>query len=285
MTIDRGAYLRDGFLLVRGLLAESAIDEALDEIRAIFNAQADRLELRRADSPTVDDVASLLARVFMADSDAFRAAARLVQWSVTLQRLSACEAFVGVARALGMSVPVLATRPVLHIMGDRLKIPGSYHTTPPHQDWRAVQGSLDQLNLWVPFHDVDGSHYPLQIVPKSHLLGLLESEPHGFGHRVVEGLVDEKAFRSVEMRKGDVIFFSGFIVHRTGPSNASDALRLSASFRFNNAAEATFVRRRYPIPYFQTDMTLLPDPPPRDDVVRFFSPSETANASSNSQTP
>jgi hypothetical protein len=92
-----------------------------------------------------------------------------------------------------------------------------------------------------------------------------------FGHRVANGEVDESAFEPVPLRRGDAVFFSGFLVHRTGILGGV-AVRIALSYRYNNAAEPSFVARNYPSPYvYRPDMRLLQDDfPSADDLRRIF---------------
>ena len=52
----------------------------------------------------------------------------------------------------------------------------------------------------------------------------------------------------VEVKQGDALFFSSFLVHRSG-DNVTDAIRWSCHFRYNDLAENTFIERKYPNPY------------------------------------
>jgi len=62
-----------------------------------------------------------------------------------------------------------------------------------------------------------------------------------------------------------------FLVHRTGSLGGVIA-RIAFSYRYNNAAEPSFVARNYPSPYvYRPDMRLLQDDfPTAADVRRFF---------------
>jgi len=173
---------------------------------------------------------------------------------------------------LGLSVPALSTRPVVHYMADQLRVEGGYHKTPMHQDWRSVQGSLDGITIWLPLFDVGAGDYPLEVIRGSHRGGLLPSIDDPFGHRIVDGRIVDAAFTPVPIRRGDVIFFSGFLVHRTG-SLGSAMVRFALSYRYNNAAEPSFVARNYPSPYvYRPDMRLLRDGfPAPEDLRRIFS--------------
>ena len=111
----------------------------------------------------------------------------------------------------------------------------------------------------------------LEVIRASHRGGLLPSVDDPFGHRIADGQVDETDFSPVTVRRGDVIFFSGFLVHRTG-SAGGGRVRIALSYRYNNAAEPSFVARNYPSPYvYRPDMRLLDDNfPTADDIRQLF---------------
>lgn len=274
---DIDQYRAQGFWVAKGIVDHQWLDAILLDAQVIFNAQARRLGVREAPSAGIHDLSRLLADVFAADVSAFRAGARLIQWSVALHRVSLRECFLELVTALGVEAPVILARPVLHIMGTTLKIPGSYHTTPPHQDWRVQQGSLDAISIWVPLADINTDHYPLEVVPGSHRRGLLESKDHRFGHRLVEGQIADDQFKAIKMDKGDAFFFNAFTVHRTGAGSSDQHVRFSASFRFNNILEPTFIERVYPHPYIsQPDMALItpgfPTPEQVEQSLRVSAP-------------
>src|ERR1043166_965013 len=104
----------------------------------------------------------------------------------------------------------------------------------PKRDWSSDVCSSD-LDLGA-----------LEIVPKSHVLGLLESVENDW-YRTVEGTADDK-YVSVEVKAGDALFFSAFLLHRSG-NNITDSVRWSCHFRYNDLAEPTFIERKYPNPY------------------------------------
>lgn len=86
----------------------------------------------------------------------------------------------------------------------------------------------------------------LEVMPGSHVWGLLDSHEDEW-YRRIDGLSDEQ-YQPVEVRAGDALFFSAFLVHRAG-NNVTDSIRWSCHFRDNNLEESIFVSRRYPNPY------------------------------------
>jgi ectoine hydroxylase-related dioxygenase (phytanoyl-CoA dioxygenase family) len=253
----KAAYRKDGFVVLEGLVAEAALDACEAEFRAIFEAAAARFGIGPAAGPRPVDLTPVMTALFRADMAAYLAAAKLAQHAVALHRLGTDPALMAALRDLGLELPVISTRPVMFLMADALKVPGGYHKTPPHQDWRSIQGSLDSVVVWIPFTDVGPGHYPLEVAPSSHRRGLLPSVEDAFGHRLADGIVDAAEFRPLSVARGDAVVFSTLLVHRTGESGGPEA-RFAASFRYNNALEPSFVARSYPNPYvYRPDMTLI----------------------------
>lgn len=135
---------------------------------------------------------------------------------------------------------IIISQPVLHVMSPSLRIPDGYYGTESHQDWPSTQGSLDCVTVWIALTDATVGNFPLEVIPGSHKRGLLEGNVNG---SVLEIEADDKEFVPIECKAGDAIFFSGFIVHRTGKGNG---FRVAVSQRFDNASEPTFIERGYP---------------------------------------
>lgn len=267
-----GQFRRDGFVIVRDLISSDTLDHVAAEIAGVFGRRARAVGLGCADPVDQQTLSALLTRLFDHDREAYMSTARQTQHLASVHRLGVGPELMRIVADLGLAVPALSTRPVIHYMADQLKIEGGYHKTPVHQDWRSVQGSLDGISVWLPLYDVGVRDYPLEVIRGSHRRGLLPSVDDAFGHRVADGQIDEAEFTPVPLRRGDVIFFSGFLVHRTGSSGGA-TVRIALSYRFNNAAEPSFVARNYPSPYvYRPDMHLLTeDFPGAGDVRHLFS--------------
>jgi ectoine hydroxylase-related dioxygenase (phytanoyl-CoA dioxygenase family) len=261
---------RDGYVVARGLLNPDATCAVLSDCREVLRLQASRHGVNgaSADGAAFDAALGALFRVSM---PSYLAAAKLTQYLPSLHRLGVDETLLGLIRRLGVGRPVISTRPVVHIVSDDLKVPGGYHRTPPHQDWRSVQGSLDALVAWVPLVAAGPESSPLEVAPGSHRLGLLPAVPHPFGTTVADGQLPDDAFVPVDAAPGDVVVFSMFLVHRTGLSQRP-GVRWAVSYRYNNLDEPSFVGRDYPNPYVYRpkDELLVEGFPTADDIRRIF---------------
>jgi len=247
-------YRRDGLVVIPGLFAPAALETVARDLVATFQARARALGLDLPSGTGQDDFSELLAGLFAKDIASYMAAAKLTQYLASVHRLGVSPELMGVVDALGLGLPAISTRPVIHYMADRLKIPGGYQKSPPHQDWRSVQGSLDGLTIWAPLFDVGPADYALEVIRGSHRLGLLDSEPALPQQRVVDGLYNEADFEVLPLKAGDAVIFSGFLVHRTC-ERGGEAVRVAFSYRFNNVLEPSFVDRNFPDPY-----TYRPEP-------------------------
>ena len=264
-------FRRDGFAVVRDLVSTGTLDRIAIDIGGVFGRRARAIGLDADDPVDQRGLSELLTKLFARDQEAYTSSARQTQHLASVHRLGVAPELMRIVAELGLAVPAISTRPVIHYMADQLKIDGGYHKTPIHQDWRSVQGSLDGISIWLPLFDVGASDYPLEIIGGSHRGGLLPSVDDPFGHRVADGAVDESQFAPLPLRRGDVGFFSGFLVHRTGMVGGA-TVRIALSYRYNNAAEPSFVARNYPSPYvYRPDMRLLTDDfPAAADVRHLF---------------
>ncbi len=244
-------YRAHGYCVARRYVDPDAIGAVLSDMMRLFEAQLRALGLPLHDWATPEGMRANLVTLFQADQERYLAAARLSQLLTSVTALQASPPLVTLLDALGLSQPAIATKPVTHLMNDDLRVVGGYHKAPPHQDWRSMQGSLDGCVIWLPLVDVDADCYPLEVVPGSHTLGLLETEPHPATPAVVDPRMTDDLYQPVTVRRGDVVALSGFLVHRTG-TRGDQRVRAALSLRYNNTVEPSFVARGYPQPYTQS---------------------------------
>ncbi|WP_411288341.1 phytanoyl-CoA dioxygenase family protein [Phenylobacterium sp.] len=267
----RDHFLAEGFVVVRGLLDPAELDEINRQMGELFVLQLRRLCLAIDLGDSREAWQANAARLLAADPQLYISTARLTQMLPSANRLLLSEPILALVRELGVEVPVVSTRASNHIMSDLLRIPGGYHKSPPHQDWRSMQGSLDSLVLWIPTTPVTERSHALEVVPRSHLLGLLPTVDHIMTPTVSDPRITEDQFVRLPMNPGDVVAFSSFMVHRTG-EEGDGLVRIAFSTRYNNAAEETYVAHGYPTPYkysYQTDL-IVEGFPTIQDVSRTF---------------
>jgi phytanoyl-CoA hydroxylase len=263
--MDAKEYREQGFTLARGLFPAAEIDRVRADAREVFLAQMRRRGLDDG------DFEAGLYRFFASDLDGFVAASQQVQHLISLNRLGVDERVVAALRELGLGFPNISTRPLMLFNSRHLATREVYWRLPVHQDWRNMQGSLDAVVVWLPLVDVDRALGALEVLPGSHTLGLLEARVAGGYPEIAEGF-DESRFVPCEMARGDALFFSAFLLHRSG-TNTTDSIRWSCQLRYNNLREATFLERGFPHPYIYKprEELITPGFPSRAELEDFFS--------------
>jgi phytanoyl-CoA hydroxylase len=242
----REAVQEQGFVRLNGFFNKEDVERVRADAKWVFlNQMASRGIVAH---PGVDEreFERGMSRYFSEDPEGFINCGKTCQHLVSLHRLSLREEIIGRLTTLGVQRPNICTRPVLYFNSRHLAKSEVYYKSPPHQDWRSMQGSLNAMVIWVPLADAPFELGALEIIPGSHIWGLQDSHEDEW-YRHIEGLSDEQ-YQSVVMSAGDVLFFSAFLVHRSG-NNVTDSIRWSCHFRYNDLEESTFVSRKYPNPY------------------------------------
>jgi phytanoyl-CoA hydroxylase len=235
-----------GFVRSTGFLRKEDVERVRADAKWVFVKQMASQGFVTRTDPDEREFESGMSRYFSQDLAGFINCGKTCQHLISLHRLSLRDDIVAQLIALGVKKPNICTRPVLYFNSKHLAQSELYYKSPPHQDWRSMQGSLNSIVAWVPLVDVSQQLGALEIIPGSHLWGLQESREDKW-YRHIEGLRNDQ-YESVDVKAGDVLFFSAFLVHRSG-DNVTDSIRWSCHFRYNDLEEPTFVSRKFPNPY------------------------------------
>lgn len=272
-------YQRDGFVHFKGFFDPNEVEQVREDAKQVFINQMHHQSILSERTPNEAQFEAAMTEFFRRDLPGFINCGKTCQHLISLHRLSLSEKLILQLNALGLQTPVICTRPVIYFNSQHLSQSEVYYRTPPHQDWRSMQGSLNAMVVWVPLVDVNESLGALEIVPGSHLWGLLPSEQDEWYRRVAEA--DRFTYQSVEVAAGDALFFSAFLLHRSG-NNITDSIRWSCHFRYNDVSEETFIARRYAHPYiYKAQQELITEnfPTPEQLQTVFSRPPKTqANA-------
>ena len=269
--IDRQQYKKSGFLLLRSFIDANELDTVRNEARMIFMMQMKRNNLINSFEISEEEFETNLYALFKKDIQQIIYCGKQAQHLLSLHRLSLNQKILDVLNELGLEFPIINVRPTIFFNSPHLGKRDVDWKKPSHQDWKTTQGSLDSTVVWVPLINIDRSLGALEIVPESHKLGLLSYEMQSDYHTIVEDAAKHFQFVSVEVTKGDVLFFSTLLVHRSG-DNTSDSIRWSCHFRYNNLCEPTFIQRGFPHSYIYKpqDDLITPGFPSVQDVHEAF---------------
>jgi ectoine hydroxylase-related dioxygenase (phytanoyl-CoA dioxygenase family) len=108
-------------------------------------------------------------------------------------------------------------------------------TTPPHQDYYYIRGSVRTYSCWAPLGDCPISLGGLAVWPGSQKRGFLDHSVHHPGAIGGCGVpVDpaEAVWHTTDFVAGDAVFFHSHTIHKALPNLSGDRLRVSTDNRY-----------------------------------------------------
>ncbi|MBC8101515.1 MAG: phytanoyl-CoA dioxygenase family protein [Cytophagales bacterium] len=130
---------------------------------------------------------------------------------------SALDAFVNSSALLAVAESLMEGPGMLYLPFTAVKSGGGGGQFHFHQDNQYTRFDGPGINLWTALTPMTLENGCLQVVPRSHLAGTLDSHsPDGDGHKAVT--LDPESFVSIPMAPGDCIAFSRLTVHGSGPN-------------------------------------------------------------------
>jgi len=204
-------YKEEGYLLLPGLLDEITAAElrreVLDIMEQTANLSRERLQRARGSGD------------------------KLIQTSQYLSG-SALDEVVN-SEALRLLAEQLMEGPsTLYMPFTAVKSGGGGGRFHFHQDNQYTRFDGPGINIWIALSPMSPENGCLQVVPRTHLAGTLDSveNPDGDGHRTVAQ--DPTRFLPVRMRPGDAIAFSRLTLHGSG-ANQTDEPRVAYAIQFH----------------------------------------------------
>jgi ectoine hydroxylase-related dioxygenase (phytanoyl-CoA dioxygenase family) len=264
----------NGYVLLKSFLDKEDVNQILIDSKNVFYIQFKKLGYIKTESlyqTSDDEYYKCMFRLFEENTNVFINCGKQVQHLISLHRLSLNDKVISLVKDVGLSFPNISTRPVLYFNHPKLAKEKVYHTVDAHQDWRSMQGSLNSVVIWIPLIDIDKKKGALEIIPGSHLNGLVTNNiEHGFG-MIDKTIYKDDSFISISVEVGDILLFSSLLIHQSG-NNVSNTPRWSCHFRYNDLYEETFINRGYPHAYIYkpVDNLLTENFPTQIDISNTF---------------
>jgi ectoine hydroxylase-related dioxygenase (phytanoyl-CoA dioxygenase family) len=234
--IDDKAGLRqrlatDGYLLFRNVINPGKLQKLRDQITAVL---ADLGWIAGGSDRDSASVTGLAHRE--GEAGYFEALDRIVK----LEELHALAHDSDLIRILR---PVLGESVFPHPLSiTRLVFPGHPEiTTPPHQDYRNNQGTVNLTASWIPLGDCSIEQGGLAILEGSPRAGLLPLQyHHGPGNRgaILSDDLLKLRWVSTDYKLGDILLFSSLTVHSAMHNQHPSNMRLSVDYRYQVEGEA-----------------------------------------------
>ncbi len=263
MSDDFGNFYREnGYAVLRDLFKKEDIENALLDIFDLFETRFSDVNDHKLSG------SSLLVYYYEKEKEIWRQCARHMYDLLSVYRLATMSNVIEVLRKIGLKKPMISIRPEV-----RTDMPNDERYMQLwHQDWRSGQGSLNAATIWVPLHKVSVENGAIEVIPASHLMGLLKTEilQNPLRFSVVDPRIQNLQYFPVELEVGESIVFSQMLAHRSG-RNQTNSPRVTVQLRYVDYAESSYVKQGYPGGLYRTGSELLwKDPPSESDMRRVY---------------
>jgi len=226
--------MENGYYLVKQLFRPDDISQIQNQMEIIFENFFDTGICGWSDP--------FLMELFQEDYEAFIGCAHLCQKLPSVFALAGSKTIYDILiDECRLDFPVLNTKPLVSFSSRHTAKSEAYWKVGPHQDWPSNLGSTNGVTCWIPLQNVDADLGPLEVVPNSHIHGPLP-------HKGTPPLLEEDfgfKFLPIPMEIGDALFFNTMLVHRSGENKTENRIRWSMHFRYNDASEEDFIKRKY----------------------------------------
>jgi ectoine hydroxylase-related dioxygenase (phytanoyl-CoA dioxygenase family) len=218
-----------GYLLIRGLLPEDALNPVLGDITRVLYAAGWLL-------PRFDR-RERIADCHAACGDPDPAFKRTYQDVFNLESFHALSHHPALKNVMSMLV---GTHVLIHPKPiGRLIFPNCERlVNHAHQDYRFMDGDPEFFTAWIPLHDCPTDQGPLQILEGSHRFGVQSHDTENLHvPEIREGAAQGGDWVGGQINAGDVLIFHSLTVHAASP-NLSNRLRISLDCRFQDCGRA-----------------------------------------------
>jgi phytanoyl-CoA hydroxylase len=218
----KAAFDRDGFVIVRQLLAPAEFDELRANLDRFIRETVPTLPDKHAFYDVKGRPETLKQMQFMGVDPFFRDYPRHPRWSAL------AEALVG-EPAEGQE-PEWFDKP-----------PGTRHPTPPHQDnYYFNLKPANVVTIWMALDPVDTDNGCLRYVAGSYRRGVrphARSQVLGFSQGITDyGPEDEAHEVQVHLQPGDVAVHHGNTIHRAEPNTSATRHRRAFAMVFKGVS-------------------------------------------------
>jgi ectoine hydroxylase-related dioxygenase (phytanoyl-CoA dioxygenase family) len=112
-------------------------------------------------------------------------------------------------------------------------------TTPAHQDYHYIRGSVETYSCWMPLGDCPIELGGLAVAPGSQHRGFLDHNQFIRGAVGGQGVSTEDItqWHTSDFAPGDALFFHSYTIHKAMPNRTENRLRVSTDNRYQRAQD------------------------------------------------
>ncbi len=238
------SYFKNGFEVFKSA-------EVLQKLHEINQHLGEILEIDSSSGDFFDNVHEELKKKFT-DVDTYTGFLKAFINTPLVQSISNSTELLKYVEKCGVKRASLVTPPILHVVSNSLLINREKVFTPPHQDVVSTKGSIGQLVIWIPLHNVEQDNFGITAFSGTHKMGTLPTDYSPFGHTVKPEYYEGLDSKYLNLDMGELVIFSQYLIHKTHPVGK---FRMALSFRFNDMLDEEWRKRKYFVPFERLPVT------------------------------
>lgn len=255
MTIQK-EYNKNGFLIIKNFFDANEQKKILSKINDLFIIKLSLYNEKYFNFYNYKNLFLNMNKLFNINQIDYLSTIKLAANLIDIKRVCSSLELENMIKNIGLKKITIPTDPVLHVISKELQVDGGYLGFEPHQDWVSMQGSINSAIAWFPLCPVDSSNFPIQVVPGSHLMGMMDNkcvdskkiDSNNGNETSLNINIPEDNFINVIANEGDLVIFSSWLIHRTGIHPGREP-RIAISTRFEDFTDLTWANRNYPSAY------------------------------------
>lgn len=218
----------NGFVVLKDIIPKPRVDAYIEGFRTLL---AGSLNSETLQHNATDLVELLAACVKNCTTEEYLGMLKVYVLSVASKQMMFSDDLIHLlSQVFGHSNISQIGNPVMHVVGERLKLTERAIHAPFHQDWPALRSSNRTIVCWLPIVGAVGDA-SLLLKPGSHKSGVFESDARSSVFEVTRDVLDSFETVSFDLDPGDVILFDSFLLHGSVPTENE---RVAISFRFED---------------------------------------------------
>ena len=245
-------YKVNGYKLFEQKLDKELISKILDEIKNLYLRQFRHLKIEN------QEFNKSLFEFFQKELNKYIHINRTATLLESVYSLAYNPKIIKSLRELGIEEPILCQKPTLRMDCKKLAVSKEYYKLPPHQDYQAMQGSINSVVVSIPLVDATEEIGCLMVSPKSHKKGLIKSASSLDNKSKLEAIKSievientEEEYVHVNQKVGDILAISSFLLHKSG-ENLTDDPRYTILIRYNDLKDLHFISKGFTSPFKTT---------------------------------
>lgn len=244
--MNHADYSRIGVKVLDNCIEVDLLDCIASDLTAVAEKVANQNEIELHGAESLERILTTLAE---ADCSLYLTWLRGCESLASLYGLVNHHRLVAFSRNVaGLQLLHIPVRPAVHCYSPRISeillSEGGFSDLKQHQDWHALQSSLNTVVFWIPLTDIHSQKSRLAVWPRSHLSGLTAATKNTFGHETAAPLADSEAVAPL-LSKGSCIAFSSLTIHKTFVPNDCEGLRIAIGIRHSDLGCSEHISRSF----------------------------------------